>query len=46
VENTGNFCKALDGKLHFGMLYGMCMVTLNELKVILKVSAQQDKVVK
>jgi hypothetical protein len=43
VENTANFCKALDGKLLFGMLYSMYMVILNELKAILKVSAQAGR---
>jgi hypothetical protein len=38
-ENKANFCKVLDGKPLFGTLY-MYTVTLNELKAILKVSAQ------
>jgi hypothetical protein len=33
-EYTANFCKALDGKLLFGMFYSMYMVTLNELKAV------------
>jgi hypothetical protein len=40
VENGGNFCKDLDGKPFFSALYGMYMVTLNEPKAVLKVSAQ------
>jgi hypothetical protein len=39
-ENRANICKAQDGKLLFGALSGMHTVTLNELKGILKVSAQ------
>jgi hypothetical protein len=39
-ENTTNFCKDLDGKLLFSALYYKFMVTLNELKAGLKVSAQ------
>jgi hypothetical protein len=39
-ENRANFCKGLDGMPLFSALYGMYMVILNELKSILKVSAQ------
>jgi hypothetical protein len=39
-ENRSNFCKILDVKPLFGALYGMYTVTLNELKAVMKVSAQ------
>jgi hypothetical protein len=39
-ENRENFCKGLDGKPLLSALYGMYMLTLNELKAVLKVSAQ------
>jgi hypothetical protein len=39
-ENGANFCKSIDGKLLLSPLYGMYTVTLNELKAVLKVSAQ------
>jgi hypothetical protein len=39
-ENRANLCKFLDGKQLFSALYGMYTVTLNELKVVFKVSAQ------
>jgi hypothetical protein len=39
-ENIGNFCKDLDRKLFFSALYYKHMVTLSELKSVLKVSAQ------
>jgi hypothetical protein len=39
-ENRANFCKAVDGKPLFSALYGMYTVTPNELKVVLKMSAQ------
>jgi hypothetical protein len=39
AENRANICKDLDGKLLFSALYGMYMVTLYELKAILKVTA-------
>jgi hypothetical protein len=42
------FCKILGGNPLFSALYGMYTVTLNELKVVLKVSAQagqRDRVV-
>jgi hypothetical protein len=39
-ENSANLCKILDGKPLFSALYGMYTVTLNELKAVLKVSAQ------
>jgi hypothetical protein len=32
--NRANFCKGLDGKPLFSALYGMYMVTLNELKAV------------
>jgi hypothetical protein len=40
VENRANFCTGLDRKPLFSALHGMYMVTLNELKAILKVTAQ------
>jgi hypothetical protein len=39
-DNRVNFCKFLDGKQLFSALYGMYMVTLNELKTVLKVNKQ------
>jgi hypothetical protein len=39
-ENRANFCKAVDGKLLFSALYVVYPVTLNEMKAVLKVSAQ------
>jgi hypothetical protein len=39
-EKRANFCKGVDGKPLFMALYGIYMVTRNELKAILKVSAQ------
>jgi hypothetical protein len=42
-ENRQNFHEGLDGKLLFSALYGMYMVTVNELKAILKVSAQEGQ---
>jgi hypothetical protein len=39
-RNRANFCKILDRKPLFSALYGMYTVTLNELKAVLKVSAQ------
>jgi hypothetical protein len=39
-ENRANFCKCLDGKPLFTALYSMYAVTLNELKNVLKLSAQ------
>jgi hypothetical protein len=39
-ENRGYFNKALAEKPLFSVLYGMYTVTLNELKVVLKASAQ------
>jgi hypothetical protein len=39
-ENRTNFCKGLDDKPLFIVLYGMYTVTLNELKAVLKVNAQ------
>jgi hypothetical protein len=39
-ENRANFCKAVHDKPLFIPLYGMYMVTLNELKAVLKVCAQ------
>jgi hypothetical protein len=39
-ENRVNFCKALNGKPLFSALYGLCTVTLNELKAVIKVNAQ------
>jgi hypothetical protein len=42
-ENRAYYCKALDGKPLFSILYSMYVVTLNELKAILKVSAQAEK---
>jgi hypothetical protein len=39
-EHRAKFCKAVDGKLLYSALYVVYPVTLNELKAILKVSAQ------
>jgi hypothetical protein len=39
-ENRAKYCKALDGKLLYSVLYGMYAVTLNELKDVLKLSEQ------
>jgi hypothetical protein len=39
-ENRVNFCKALDGKPLLSAPYGMYAVTQNELKAVLKMSAQ------
>jgi hypothetical protein len=39
-ENRANFCKLPDGKPLFSAFCGMYTVTLNELKAVLKVSAQ------
>jgi hypothetical protein len=39
-ENVTNFCKSLNGKLLFRAFCYEYMVTLNELKAVLKVSAQ------
>jgi hypothetical protein len=39
-ENRGNCCKGLDEKPLFSTLYGMYTVILNELKAVMKVSAQ------
>jgi hypothetical protein len=43
AENRAKFCKALDGEPLFNALYGMYTVTLNELKAVLKVSAQASQ---
>jgi hypothetical protein len=40
AENRANFCKNLDGKPLFSALYDINMVTLNELKGVLEMSAQ------
>jgi hypothetical protein len=42
-ENRANICKAPDGKPLFSALYRMYAVTLNELKTVLKVSAQEGQ---
>jgi hypothetical protein len=39
-EKRANFCKGLDGKQLFSAVYGMYAITLNEMKAVLKVSAQ------
>jgi predicted RNA binding protein with dsRBD fold (UPF0201 family) len=39
-KRTANFLKILERKPVLGALYGMFTVTLNELKVVLKVNAQ------
>jgi hypothetical protein len=39
--NRVNFCKALDWKPVYSALYDMYAVTLNELKAVSKVSAQE-----
>jgi hypothetical protein len=38
-ENRAKFCKFLDGKPLFSVLYSIYMVTLKELKAVLKVNA-------
>jgi hypothetical protein len=38
-ENRANFCKGLDGKQLFSAVYSMYVITLNEMKAVLKVSA-------
>jgi hypothetical protein len=43
-ENRANFCKVLDLKQLFSALCGMYMVTLNEMKAILKVNAQAGQI--
>jgi hypothetical protein len=43
AENRVNFCKALDGRPLFNILYGIYAITLNELKAVLKVSAQEGQ---
>jgi hypothetical protein len=43
VENIVNFCKALDGKPLVSALCGMYSVILNEMKAVLKVSAQAEQ---
>jgi hypothetical protein len=42
-ENRANFCKVPDGKPLFSAFYGMYAVMPNELKAILKVSAQEGR---
>jgi hypothetical protein len=42
-ENRVNFCKAVFGKPLFSTLYAVYAVTLNELKAILKVGAQEGQ---
>jgi hypothetical protein len=39
-ENRANFSKIQKGKPLFSALYGICTLTLNELKAVLKVNAQ------
>jgi hypothetical protein len=39
-ENRANFCKILEGRLHFSALYGIYILTVNELKIVMKVNAQ------
>jgi hypothetical protein len=39
-ENISNLCKTVDGKPLLSALYGIYMVTMNELKAVLKVNAQ------
>jgi hypothetical protein len=39
-ENRASFCEVLDGKPLFSALNGMDTVTLNELKAVLKMSAE------
>jgi hypothetical protein len=43
AQNRANFCKDLDGNPPFSALYVMYAVTLNELKVVLKVSSEAGK---
>jgi hypothetical protein len=42
-KNRAYICKSLDGKPLFSAFYGMYTVTLNELKVVLKVIAQAEQ---
>jgi 2-polyprenyl-6-methoxyphenol hydroxylase-like FAD-dependent oxidoreductase len=42
-DNSANYFKSLDGTPLSSTHYGMYMVTLNELKAILKVSAQAEQ---
>jgi hypothetical protein len=42
-ENRTNFCKALSGKTLFSALYGTYIVTLNDLKAILRTSNSAGK---
>jgi hypothetical protein len=42
-ENRVSYCRALTGKPHFSALYGIYIVTLNELKAVLKVSTLADQ---
>jgi hypothetical protein len=42
-ENKINFCKALNGKPLSSALYGMYTGTLNEMKAVLKRSAQEGQ---
>jgi hypothetical protein len=42
-KNRANFRKGLNGKPHFSVLYGLYTLTLNELKAVLKVSAQAGR---
>jgi hypothetical protein len=42
-EKRANFSKILDGKPLFSAVYGMYRVTLNELKAVLKMSAQAGR---
>jgi hypothetical protein len=39
-ENRPNFCKLLGGKSLFSAVYGVFILTLNELKAIVKMNAQ------
>jgi hypothetical protein len=42
-ENRVNFCMVLDGKPLFNTLYSMYIVTLNDLRAVLKVGAQAGR---
>jgi hypothetical protein len=42
-ENRESLCKILDGKPLFSSLCGMYIMKLNDLKVVMKVSAQAEQ---
>jgi hypothetical protein len=42
-EDRSSFCKVLDGKLLFSVLYSMDRAIPNEMKAVLKMSAQAER---